>query len=90
MENQHRKIKNYRELSQDEIDLMNEAKELEAQVLSFISRVRGKLNHDERLDTETKERIHEAGAHRWLAIGQTDIETGFMAITRSIAQPLKK
>lgn len=25
--------------------------------------------------------------HRWLAIGQTDLQKGFMAVVRSIAQP---
>lgn len=31
MDNQHKKISGYRDLSQEEIDLMNEAKELEKQ-----------------------------------------------------------
>ena len=35
MENQHRKIKGYRELSQAEVDLMNRIKEKGAEILSL-------------------------------------------------------
>ena len=76
MENQHRLIKNYRELSQIEIDLMNESKELEQTVLSFINRVK-KVNADQVVEIDM----------RWLCIGQTNIEQGFMAVSRSIAKP---
>lgn len=39
MENQHRKIKGYRELDKAEISLMNEAKELEEKVMKFMERL---------------------------------------------------
>ena len=38
MDNQHRQIKGYRELSQEEIDDMNEMKALEKTVLSALDR----------------------------------------------------
>lgn len=71
MENQHQKIKGYRELNQEEIDLINESKDLAEQC--------GKLI----------ERLHQAQGidGRWLAIGRTDLQKGFMAVVRSIAKP---
>lgn len=87
MENQHRKISGYRDLTQEELDLMNEAKALEAQCLAFANKVNDRI--DDQCDVSDAEyvRVHDASAHRWLAIGKTDIETGFMALVRSIAQP---
>lgn len=64
-------IKGYRELNQNEIEEINKLKELEAEVLSSIDRLR------EAAFYET----------RWLAIGQTHIEQGFMALARSVAKP---
>lgn len=39
MENQHQKIKGYRELTQDEIDLMNEVKALGAKMETLLEKV---------------------------------------------------
>ncbi|WEV89308.1 hypothetical protein H10PHJ05_7 [Aeromonas phage HJ05] len=47
MENQHRKIKGYRELSQEEIDLMNRIKEKGAELLSLAKELEGRLSTDE-------------------------------------------
>ena len=71
MDNQHKKIKGYRDLSQGEIDLMNEAKELAEQVGILV----GKLKAKQGLD------------HRWVATGATDLQKGFMCIIRGVAQP---
>jgi len=71
MDNQHKKITGYRDLSQQEIDLMNEAKALAEQVGAFIEKVRANPETDQ----------------RWLAIGRTDLQQGFMATIRSIAKP---
>ena len=71
MENQHRQIKGYRELSQTEIDLMNEIKIKGAELGELVS----KLQSTESLD------------QRWVSIGATDFQTGLMALTRSVAQP---
>ncbi len=88
MDNQHRKIKGYRDLTQDEIDLMNEAKALEAEVLAFQKKVMRQLSVQEEHGTpEDKHRLREAFAHRWAQIGKTDIETGFRALVRAVAQP---
>ena len=71
MENQHRQIKGYRELTQVEIDLMNEIKTKGAELGKLIN----KLRTTEGLD------------QRWVSIGATDFQTGLMALTRSVAQP---
>ena len=46
MENQHRKITGYRELSQEEIDLMNRIKEKGAELLELQAELAGRLNTD--------------------------------------------
>lgn len=71
MENQHRQIKGYRELSQEEIDLMNDIKAKGAELGELVE----KLRQAEGLD------------QRWVSIGATDFQTGLMALTRSVAQP---
>lgn len=71
MDNQHRKIKGYRELTQAEIDLMNEIKTKGAELGDLVA----KLRANEGLD------------QRWVSIGATDLQTGLMALTRSVAQP---
>ena len=71
MENQHRKITGYRELSQDEINAMNKSKELANQVGDFIDELEKNGYADK----------------RWLAIAKTDLQKAFMSLTRSIAKP---
>ena len=71
MENQHRKITGYRELSQDEINTMNKSKELASQVGDFID----ELEKNGYVDKS------------WLAIAKTDLQKAFMSLTRSIAKP---
>lgn len=46
MENQHRKIKGYRDLSQEEIDLMNRIKEKGAELLALQAELANRLNTD--------------------------------------------
>jgi hypothetical protein len=78
MENQHQKIKGYRDLTQAEIDLMNEAKALAEQCGAFCKKL------------ECVTTAHPSGDHpdqRWLAIGRTDLQKGFMSVIRSIARP---
>lgn len=71
MDNQHKKIKGYRDLSQEEIDAMNEVKVLAESVGELIE----KLESTESVDK------------RWLAIAKTDLQKGFMAAVRSVAKP---
>lgn len=71
MENQHRKIKGYRELTQEEIDLMNAIKTKGAELGDLVEKLRSTDGIDQ----------------RWVSIGQTDLQTGLMALTRAVAQP---
>ena len=90
MENQHRKIKGYRELSQEEIDLMNEIKSKGAELGELIEKIR-KVHVDQRRvnadNAEETDRINQAEPERWASIGRTHFQEGLMALTRSIAQP---
>lgn len=78
VDNQHQKIKGYRDLSEEEIALMNEGKELAEQVGKFLE----KLERAEFAQTE-----QQVPDKRWLAIGKTHLQQGFMAVIRSIAKP---
>lgn len=70
MDNQHKLIKGYRDLSQAEIDAMNAIKAKAEEVGALIEQARA------------------AGADpRWLAIAQTDLQKGFMALVRAVAKP---
>lgn len=94
MENQHRLIKTYRELNQTEIDLMNECKVLEAQYHVLYNKIyehiHNQISHASDCAQEIDfNRLMEANPSRWLAISQTQVEQGFMALVRAIAQPSK-
>lgn len=77
VDNQHQKIKGYRDLSEEEIALMNEAKELAEKVGDLVAK----------LGTSDVVSTTEGIDQRWLAIAKTDLQKGFMALIRSIAQP---
>lgn len=90
MENQHAKIKGYRDLTQGEIDLMNEGKALAEQCGEYIAKLRRYVpqNMDGPADCEAD--AFKPGAtldQRWINIGATDLQRGFMAVIRGIAQP---
>lgn len=93
MENQHRKIKGYRELSQQEIDLMNRIKAKGAELLALQAELDMKLSDYQNYlmlsvgDDGEPERFQAAEPFRWSAIGKTDIQTGIMALVRAVAQP---
>jgi hypothetical protein len=79
MDNQHRQIKGYRDLSQQEIDAMNEVKELAATVGKLVQ----KLEDQDRIAIGPRIDVDP----RWLAIAKTDLQKGFMSLVRSVAQP---
>lgn len=84
MENQHRKITGYRELSQDEIDLMNEVKAKGLELDELLKKI-----------ADTNQALHESGepgpftseAFRWVSIAKTHLQQGLMAATRAVAKP---
>ena len=78
MKDQHTKIKGYRDLSAEEIALMNEGKDLSEKVGEFVAKLEAAEFAQANLQVPDK---------RWLAIGKTDLQKGFMAVIRSIAKP---
>lgn len=77
MDNQHRAIKGYRELSAEEIALMNEIKGKGAELGDLVERLRAAKSADGQMLLDP----------RWIAIGQTNLQQGLMALTRAVAQP---
>ena len=96
MENQHRKIKGYRELSQEEIDLMNHIKAKGAEMLELQEELVAHIKTRRQacvmarvavLDQDELDRMDAAEPMHWASIGKTDIQTGIMALVRAVAQP---
>ena len=79
MDNQHRKINGYRELSQDEIDLMNEIKFKGKQLVDLVLEVKSRELHDANMDAK---RV------RWANLAKDSIDTGIMQLVRSVALPI--
>jgi hypothetical protein len=72
------KITGYRQLSEAEVALMNEGKALAEQCGAYIAKLRthGMTNT-----------LLPALDQRWISIGATDLQRGFMSVIRGIAQP---
>lgn len=85
MDNQHKLIKGYRDLSAEEINSMNKMKELAAKVGEACLDLREVIMKMPR-DT-VEQRADFAEALRWLDAGELQIQQGFMAVIRSIARP---
>ena len=71
MENQHKKITGYRDLTEEEISMMNEGKALAEKCGDFIAKLEGTDSTDKRN----------------VALGKTNLQQGFMWAIRGIAQP---
>jgi hypothetical protein len=71
VDNQHQKIKGYRDLTEQEIKIINACKE-GAKGIGVLVEVIGEQPGVDK---------------RWLAIAQTDLQKGFMALVRSVARP---
>ena len=71
MKDQHKKIKGYRDLTQEEINLMNEVKVKGAELGALIEKLDGIPEIDK----------------AWLSTGKIGIQQGLMAVTRSITKP---
>jgi hypothetical protein len=75
------KITGYRQLSEAEVELMNEGKSLAEQCGAYVAKLRAVGGSPDgpapglSLD------------QRWISIGSTDLQRGFMAVIRGIAQP---
>lgn len=65
------KIVGYRQLNEAEAALMNEIKIAAMDMGHLVAKLRDQQELDQ----------------RWVSIGATDLQTGFMALVRSVAQP---
>lgn len=92
MENQHRRIAGYRELSQIEIDLMNDIKRKGEELKELLSRVGQHVEDQHAHAQSTKditemERLTEADPLRWHADAKHSLQSGIMMAVRAVAQP---
>ena len=71
MDNQHKKISGYRDLSQSEIDGMNSIKSLEVDVGELFKQISEIQGVDQRS----------------MALAKTNLQQGFMWFVRAIAKP---
>lgn len=71
MDNQHKKISGYRDLTQEEIDQMNALKVVGTQLGLLIKNMKQDPDVDQ----------------RWLSIAETHLQQGIMAAVRSVAKP---
>lgn len=71
MDNQHKQIKGYRDLSQAEIDAMNKIKSHGVQLGILIEELEKMAGIDQ----------------KWVALAKTELQTGIMYAVRSVAQP---
>lgn len=70
-------IAGYRVLNPDEVKLVNEAKELGAALQDFIKKLGTYQFMISKVEID----------YRWLEIAKTDLQTGLMALIRSITRP---
>lgn len=75
VENQHRKITGYRDLTQAEIDAMNKIKAAEANIAALHAEIVAILPE-------------RSEATRQAALARTEFEHAFMRLARSVAQPV--
>lgn len=101
MDNQHRIIKGYRELSAEDIALMNEVKATGVQLEELFAKVEAHIEKqyndawavfDQNAEAESDsnaevERLNRAQPYEWHNRAQVDLQTALMKLVRSIAQP---
>lgn len=97
MDNQHRQIKGYRELSQEEIDLMNEIKQQGVTLGSLVEKLEQMQAKElSALPVDTAMSSHAEfsaalacvrEAEEWTREGKMSLKKGLMALTRAVARP---
>lgn len=83
VDNQHKQISGYRDLSQAEIDLMNEVKAAEEKLGELWRKVGG-------IEVQGGRASSGHCDPRWHAVAKTHFEEGFSALVRSIARPVER
>lgn len=97
MDNRHKHINGNRDLSPEEITLMNEivvkGEELEAlcdKVKAYLIKQRveaTKSDPEEICDCPERDRIDRADPQHWLSWGRSSAQASLMYLTRAVAQP---
>lgn len=94
MDNQHKKISGYRDLTQAEIDLMNRIKAKAAEVGVLVAELFAmQAKEADTLCSQTNRpdftELMDAhvDARRWSRIAKDQLQQGFMALVRAVARP---
>lgn len=78
------KLTGYRELTQQEIDLINKIKATGSVLESLVQEVHDHLNSQV---GDTFDSDIQLEPFRWADMGKQNLQTGLMFLTRSVAQP---
>lgn len=81
------KITGYRQLSEAEVALMNEGKALAEQCGKYVEKLREMNGQQGPANAEGNNHNVLKLDQRWISEGATDLQKGFMSLTRGIAQP---
>lgn len=82
------KITGYRQLSEEEAALMNEIKQHAEATRALVTRVQHYVEEQARtLPPGHAPHSQVTSPGRWAALAQTDLQTGYMKLTRAVAQP---
>lgn len=73
-------VAGHRQLNQDEIDLINEIKLKEAELLDLVEKANS---------WTARQTNQDAGQYRWASIAKTHFEQGAMALVRAVARPTR-
>ena len=85
---QHKLINGYRELSQEEIDLLNRIKELGPVMEQLIDDIYEHIASESyNCSEERAKEILVSNPMGWLTEGQMELQKGLMFLTRAVAQP---
>ena len=87
MKDQHKQIKGYRDLSQEEINLMNKIKALAEQVGELVGEVTSKNEWLNQKDVSPADKQVYDDAVDWANNAKTNLQVGFMQLTRAVAKP---
>lgn len=79
------RITGYRQLSEAEVALMNEGKALAEACGAYIEKLR--LHPSASAPMSDAHKVGPPLDQRWISIGATQLQQGFMSVIRGIAQP---
>jgi hypothetical protein len=84
MDNQHKKIKGYRDLSQTEIDLMNKIKEKGEELKSLLDEAETSL-YEMKNPALSQDGLDDV--NRYLELAKDNLQQGLMWFVRAVARP---